>query len=269
MRALIYILAIVMIAAGLGVGLVSSLSMGQVVLGLDLHLAGTLLAGGVVTLALAGVMSTLDAMKRHLGRLANVATGPATGNAASSNAASRPADTPKIADAKPAEKPALEGAAGLAAAEVAATSASRDETSPSTEATEVAAVAGSRDFMTRPREEATDKDDEANKPAAERQAAETDDKDDKSADAAPAEEEEEVKAEKAAEAAEAEQAAAESDEDDLEAVELYVIEERTILGRPARLLSDGTVEAETDEGWMRFENLEHLEEYTAAVEKAQ
>ncbi len=43
--------------------------------------------------------------------------------------------------------------------------------------------------------------------------------------------------------------------------ELYVIEERTIRGRPARVLSDGTVEAETDEGWMRFENLEHLNEY--------
>ncbi len=43
--------------------------------------------------------------------------------------------------------------------------------------------------------------------------------------------------------------------------ELYVVEEKTIRGRPARILSDGTVEAETDEGWMRFENLEHLNEY--------
>jgi hypothetical protein len=43
--------------------------------------------------------------------------------------------------------------------------------------------------------------------------------------------------------------------------ELYVIEEREIRGRPARILSDNTVEAETDEGWMRFENLEHLNEY--------
>jgi hypothetical protein len=43
--------------------------------------------------------------------------------------------------------------------------------------------------------------------------------------------------------------------------ELYVIEEREIRGRPARVLSDQTVEAETDEGWMRFENLEHLNEY--------
>jgi hypothetical protein len=47
--------------------------------------------------------------------------------------------------------------------------------------------------------------------------------------------------------------------------ELYVVEERTIAGKPARVLSDGTVEAETDEGWMRFENVEHLEEYIEAV----
>jgi hypothetical protein len=43
--------------------------------------------------------------------------------------------------------------------------------------------------------------------------------------------------------------------------ELYVVEEKIIRGRPSRILSDDTVEAETDEGWMRFENLEHLNEY--------
>ena len=47
--------------------------------------------------------------------------------------------------------------------------------------------------------------------------------------------------------------------------DLYVVEERTIAGKPARVLSDGTVEAETDEGWMRFENVEHLEEYLDAM----
>ena len=47
--------------------------------------------------------------------------------------------------------------------------------------------------------------------------------------------------------------------------QLYVVEERTIRNRPARILSDGTVEAETDEGWMRFENLEHLDEYLEAM----
>jgi hypothetical protein len=56
-------------------------------------------------------------------------------------------------------------------------------------------------------------------------------------------------------------------EEDVEAEdgELYVIEEREIRGRPARILSDQTVEAETDEGWMRFENLEHLNEYLDAM----
>jgi hypothetical protein len=47
--------------------------------------------------------------------------------------------------------------------------------------------------------------------------------------------------------------------------ELYVVEEKSIRGRPARILSDDTVEAETDEGWMRFENLEHLNEYLDAA----
>ncbi len=50
--------------------------------------------------------------------------------------------------------------------------------------------------------------------------------------------------------------------------ELYVVEDKVIRGRPARILSDGTVEAETDEGWMRFENLEHLDEYLDAIEQA-
>lgn len=51
-----------------------------------------------------------------------------------------------------------------------------------------------------------------------------------------------------------------------EAGQLYVLEERTVRGHPARMLSDGTVEAETKEGWMRFENLEHLDEYLDAME---
>ena len=56
---------------------------------------------------------------------------------------------------------------------------------------------------------------------------------------------------------------------DAEAVDddLFVIEEKVIRGRPARILSDETVEAETDEGWMRFENLEHLNEYLDSVDE--
>ena len=49
---------------------------------------------------------------------------------------------------------------------------------------------------------------------------------------------------------------------------LYVVEERIIRRHPARILSDGTVEAETAEGWMRFENLEHLDEYLDAMDTA-
>jgi hypothetical protein len=54
-------------------------------------------------------------------------------------------------------------------------------------------------------------------------------------------------------------------DDENDEADLYVVEEKVIRGRPARILSDGTVEAETDEGWMRFENLEHLDEYLGAM----
>jgi hypothetical protein len=70
---------------------------------------------------------------------------------------------------------------------------------------------------------------------------------------------------KAEAAAPSEEAApAEAEEGDL-----YVVEEKIIRGRPSRILSDDTVEAETDEGWMRFENLEHLNEYLDSVEEGQ
>jgi hypothetical protein len=49
---------------------------------------------------------------------------------------------------------------------------------------------------------------------------------------------------------------------------LYVVEEQSVRGKAARVLSDGTVEAETDEGWMRFENMEHLNEYLDSVATA-
>jgi hypothetical protein len=66
-------------------------------------------------------------------------------------------------------------------------------------------------------------------------------------------------------AAPEEPVAAKAEPEAAEGEELYVVEEKVIRGRPARVLSDGTVEAETDEGWMRFENLEHLDEYLEAM----
>jgi hypothetical protein len=62
-----------------------------------------------------------------------------------------------------------------------------------------------------------------------------------------------------------EHAATSNDAEVVSEENLYVVEEREIAGKQARVLSDGTVEAETDEGWMRFENPEHLEEYMAAM----
>ena len=84
--------------------------------------------------------------------------------------------------------------------------------------------------------------------------------------------EELVAEEPVAEEAPAEQEVAEAEivEDEVTGEgQLYVVEERLIRGRPARILSDGTVEAETDEGWMRFENLDHLDEYLDAMMPAE
>jgi hypothetical protein len=69
-------------------------------------------------------------------------------------------------------------------------------------------------------------------------------------------------------APEAEPAEDVTDQPEVVPGQLYVVEERFIRMRPARILSDGTVEAETEEGWMRFENLEHLDEYLDATETA-
>jgi len=66
----------------------------------------------------------------------------------------------------------------------------------------------------------------------------------------------------AAEPAEAPSSQAEPAE---ESPALYVVEERMFRGKQARILSDGTIEAETDEGWMRFEDFDHLEEYLEAM----
>lgn len=59
----------------------------------------------------------------------------------------------------------------------------------------------------------------------------------------------------------AKESKSDSESDEPAEGELYVIEEKIIRGRPARILSDNTVEAETDDGWMRFENIDHLNEY--------
>ena len=84
---------------------------------------------------------------------------------------------------------------------------------------------------------------------------------------APAEVEAEAEAPAEAEDAVVEEEAV-AEEEVMDDGQLYVVEERVIRRHPARILSDGTVEAETAEGWMRFENLEHLDEYLDAMEPA-
>ena len=59
MKALLYIIAILLIAAGIAVGLGSFVAPGQVVIGLNLEAAAILLSGGFVVLGLATVTSAL------------------------------------------------------------------------------------------------------------------------------------------------------------------------------------------------------------------
>ena len=59
MRTLLYIIAILLIAAGVAVGLGSFYAPGQVVIGLNLEAASILLTGGFIMLGLATVAAAL------------------------------------------------------------------------------------------------------------------------------------------------------------------------------------------------------------------
>ena len=225
MKALIYILAIVLMALGISVGLMSFFSPGEVVLGVNLGLAATLLTGGVVTLALAGVMTAVSGLRRQLNRLAHAAAG-ATGD--------RHDGAETLAPSADRIAKVVAGGAGVAPAAAGEVADDAEEDRESGEAAEAAVT-----------------------PVAE------------TAEEAEAEEAAQAEAGQAAPAEEAEaEAAVDEAGEDVDVDGLYVIEERIIRNRPARILSDGTVEAETDEGWMRFENLEHLEEYLEAMSHA-
>ncbi len=301
MKALIYILAIVLMAVGAVVALISFFSPGQVVMGLNLGLAATLIAGGVVTLGLAGVITALEDLARRLARLSASTAGKGDAGAAETGIPS----SERMAAA-------LGGGAVLTAATAGAAMAATEEAEePAEEAEEPAPV--EREIFISPRAEAEDvikaaeavapeavetteetsEDEEAEADAAddageeaEEEADEKEADEEETAPAAAAEAAEEAGEEAAEEAGEeaaeeageetgekageeaGKEAGEEAGEEEMDVAGLYVVEERVIRGRPARMLSDGTVEAETDEGWMRFENLEHLEEYMEAMSHA-
>ena len=325
MKAVLNIVAAVLVAAGLVVAVASLLSPGQVILGIDFKLAATLVVGGLILHALARAVALLERMSNDLRQLRKAGSeeppwlrqaagkfGPAMAPTAYPAAAAaeeetedrsgypadfdqeveedaaapsesrwpvvsevqwpdteeyepqkhRPAASPEPeeepappiveeAEVEPVPEPvpeAVEPAETTVPGEV-------ETSEPAFEETE---AAGEPEVTEPPVEEPDELAAEAT--AAERHA-EVPSRLRPSQDARHGEEQpaEEEIAEPAPVAPEEEEAADETQP------ELYVVEERMFRGKQARVLSDGTIEAETAEGWMRFEDFDHLEEYLEAM----
>jgi hypothetical protein len=226
MAKLMWICGILLIAAGVALGivlLVSAARPGDI----DIHTAAILLVGGILSLGLGSVIEGLHARPT----VRSLIPEPVI-----------PASTAAIPEFDPrSAKPA-------AAAVVAAAVIVEEEVSRPTRDT-IQALEQARQKIEKAFEDRTEQPQSAEAPAAEPEEAEPAPK-----DVAAAEVEDETITEDI------------SEEEVIDDGQLYVVEERVIRRHPARILSDGTVEAETAEGWMRFENLEHLDEYLDAME---
>jgi len=232
MSKLMWVLGVLLAAAGIALALLTTFSPGKMqAYGLLPDTAAILFVGGVLSLGLGGVINALRGNLMTVSSAeASIATAPKTTIVEEENAAVK---MPSGFGRKVAETTAAVAAAGVAVAST--TDSTAAETTKSSVADTIAALDEAKadikkalsgmDSMTAP-SESSESLTAATEPAA---AA-----DEEHAEADPA---------------------------------LYVVEEKIIRGRPARILSDETVEAETDEGWMRFENLEHLNEYIDSTEE--
>ena len=233
MSKLMWILGILLAAAGLALGLMVFASpAGVVAWGINAEFTAILFVGGILSIGLGGVINALQNMPAPHVELPAYAT-----------AAAPAAAIPEFG------RRTVEPAAATVVAAV-----EQEEVSPPVRET-IAALEQARQKI----EQAFEPQSQPIEPPAPVAAA----KEEPAAAEAPAPVVEEPVAEPEPEA-EAE-LPPEAEEEVLEEGQLYVVEERFIRQRPARILSDGTVEAETDEGWMRFENLEHLDEYLDAM----
>jgi hypothetical protein len=250
MSKLMWIAGILFLAAGIALGLMVFVSTASVISwGITLEVAVLLIVGGVLSLGLGGLINNLEVL------------------------ASRPAPTPFVVQAESAPAapipefgrrsvfetvPPRAAAAAAAAPVVEAAEMEVSEPVKETiEALEEARQKIEKAFEPKPVEVAADE--SAEPDAAEAPAAPV---------LEPIVEVEELEVEIAEAEAGEPGPEAEPEEEGPPEGQLYVVEERIIRSRPARVLSDGTVEAETDEGWMRFENLEHLDEYLDAMSPA-
>jgi len=228
MAKLMWICGILLIAAGVALGIVLLVSAARPG-GIDIHTAAILLVGGILSLGLGSVIEGLHARPT----VRSLIPEPVI-----------PASTAAIPEFDPrSAKPA-------AAAVVAAAVIVEDEVSRPTRDT-IQALEQARQKIEEAFEDRAEQPQSLEAPAAEPEEAEPAPKDE-----AAVEVEDETITEDI------------SEEEVIDDGQLYVVEERVIRRHPARILSDGTVEAETAEGWMRFENLEHLDEYLDAMEPA-
>lgn len=229
MSKLMWIAGILLIALGVALGLMVFVSTASIVAwGIDLHVAVSLVIGGILSLGLGSVISGLDVLR--IGQSQMHYTDTSAPSAA----------IPEFGRRSGVESTTQISAVAAVASEAAHAIEVSEPTKETIEALEEARQKIEQAFDPKPTPETTSGD-----------AGETPVVDDEKPVSSTAEAE-----------------SIEDEEGEPEVVsegQLYVVEERVIRARPARILSDGTVEAETEEGWMRFENLEHLDEYLDAM----
>ncbi|HFC05630.1 MAG TPA: hypothetical protein ENJ55_07975 [Rhizobiales bacterium] len=307
MKALLFLVGLIFVVAGVATGVVSQMDYGNALIGLNLGLAATLLVGGFIVIglsALTGAVANLamevpEPSMRHPDAVAPQPAAPTL-----SPPPLRDSETIKMAEkdspfsaapAAAAAAGATVGAAGMAiasqfekvsdgvsdgagsaidkVAEVAA-EMKKEAASKAAEAVEAAkdgaesAVDKVVELAEKAKDATSDVAEDGVKVTAEviEDVKEvTTETVEETVDAVENLVEEPTESSPAAtDEAEETQDADSDDEEDTD--QLYVVEELVIRGKPARVLSDNTVEAETAEGWMRFENIEHLEEYLDAME---
>ncbi|MFN4141408.1 hypothetical protein [Aestuariivirga sp.] len=244
MSKLMWISGILLIAAGIALGAMVFFAAAAVMsVGISAETAAILLVGGLLVLGLGSVIDSLEAQRVLAAERVVIHGSAPPAAAAIPEFGRRAADMAPPAAVTPA---AATAAAAVSAAAPRETVDLSQPTRETIQALEQARQKIEQAFESKPAEAAS----RAVKPQP-------------VPESRPAEEPDEQPAEE-----EAEEEADAEEGDLLEEGQLYVVEERIIRMRPARILSDGTVEAETDEGWMRFENLEHLDEYLDAMEPA-
>lgn len=252
MKAILYGISIALIAAGVAVGLMVLTNAANVVIGLTLDTAAVLVSGGFIVLGLASVTAALFAVVDAI------------------EAARRPsaagAQPPEQAYVPPAAAPVTVASVTVAAA--AASSAAGSAHAIGTAEAEAPpawrSATYAQDIEPEPSRLADDAAETGAPGGSEEAEAAVEVIGETVVAASPGHAGDLV--DRAYEASEdlAEDEPPPSEDEDA----LYVVEETVVRGRAARVLSDGTVEAETDEGWMRFENMEHLEEYLDATAAA-